>query len=563
MAPTTVSRTLYRLHGVAPTREAMYDALDHDYLSALGAELHTPDSLGVPAVYLTCGMEQDEAGWCEQMARTTGIPVTEAVRRTAALLLLAVDGQVYAIGCDQGYRLIPEQLKDKRFGLSFAIREIDPTLVRGAVSGILGQARTDISLVPNGAPVPALGLSDHTRIVRSLGGYLNDAPLTRTLKGRAGGFSVLGGCGLRLPLGVEPADLVSDIRQIARACTERLPHQDLEFVEHIVPVKDETVLTQLERALDGQLGLPADGRIAETVPFDHLRNDAEAATYRTRINSDGSFESDAFDLGYVLGRVRYLPSGGRLEALKSGTVKLLRERRRRSAPDDVIATVGTLRWIEATVSLGSHVFCLLDGEWYEFGASYLASLHTEVQRLFAPVPSVVLPAWPRGMSETPYNKKTARTVGWEDWVVLDCKTIPNPAKPSDQIEICDFLTQDDTLVLVKQARGSGALSHLYNQARVAVEVLYDSAVARANFAQRVRIASDGRRTLPDDFLPKRLVLAIHLKTGAELTPDSLFGFSQITLAQTAKALAARGVSLEVVGISAAGSAADGGLADAA
>ncbi|MCX4773716.1 DUF6119 family protein [Streptomyces sp. NBC_01285] len=67
----------------------------------------------------------------------------------------------------------------------------------------------------------------------------------------------------------------------------------------------------------------------------------------------------------------------------------------------------------------------------------------------------------------------------------------------------------------------------------------------------------------DNFHPKRLVLAIHLKTGAELTPDSLFGFSQITLAQTAKALAARGVSLEVVGISAAGPAADGGLAVAA
>ncbi|MFI5738876.1 TIGR04141 family sporadically distributed protein [Streptomyces anulatus] len=488
----------------------------------------------------------------------------EAVRRTAALLLLAVDGQVYAIGCDQGYRLILERLKDKRFGLSFAIREIDPTLVRGAVSGILGQARTDISLVPNGAPVPTLGLGDHTRIVRSLGGYLNDAPLTRTLKGRAGGFTVLGGCGLRLPLGVEPADLVSDIRQLARACTctERLPHQDLEFVEHIVPVKDVTVLTELERRWTTSLACPPTAVSPRPCPSTTC-----ATTRRPPPTARGStatgIESDAFDLGYVLGRVRYLPSGSRLEAHKSGTVKLLRERRRRSAPDDVIATVGTLRWIEATVSLGSHVFFLLDGEWYEFGASYLAFLHTEVQRLFAPVPSVVLPAWPRGMSETPYNKKTARTVGWEDWVVLDCKTIPNPAKSSDQIEICDFLTQDDTLVLVKQARGSGALSHLYNQARVAVEVLYDSAVARAHFAQRVRTASDGRRTLPDDFLPKRLVLAIHLKTGAKLTPDSLFGFSQITLAQTAKALAARGVSLEVVGISAAGSAADGGLADAA
>ncbi|MFJ4967132.1 TIGR04141 family sporadically distributed protein [Streptomyces sp. NPDC088729] len=137
------------------------------------------------------------------------------------------------------------------------------------------------------------------------------------------------------------------------------------------------------------------------------------------------------------------------------------------------------------------MFCRLDGEWYEFEASQLGSLRSEVRRLFAPVPSVDLPAWPRGMSEPPYNKKTARTAGREDWILLDCKTIPNPAKPSDQIEICDFLTRDDTLVLVKQARGSGALSHLYNQARLAVEVLYDSAVARAKFAQCVRTASDG------------------------------------------------------------------------
>ncbi|MFD4792937.1 DUF6119 family protein [Streptomyces anulatus] len=117
-------------------------------------------------------------------------------------------------------------------------------------------------------------------------------------------------------------------------------------------------------------------------------------------------------------------------------------------------------------------------------------MRSEVRRLFAPVPSVVLLAWPRGMSEPTYNKKTTRAVGWEDWVLLDCKTIPSPAKPSDQIEICDFLTRGDTLLLGKQARGSGALSHLYNQARVAVEVLYDSAAARAKFAQCVRTASD-------------------------------------------------------------------------
>jgi uncharacterized protein (TIGR04141 family) len=54
--------------------------------------------------------------------------------------------------------------------------------------------------------------------------------------------------------------------------------------------------------------------------------------------------------------------------------------------------------------------------------------------------------------------------------------------------------------------------------------------------------------LPADFTPKRVVLGILLKNRENLTPDSVFGFSRITIAQTAKALAARGVTIEVVGI---------------
>lgn len=180
MTTNTEVRTIYRLSSVAPTPEAMLDVFDAEALDRRGADVHFPDLIGVPAVYITCGMEIDEAAWCAPMARTTGITVTESVRRTAAVLLLAVDGTVYGIGCDQGYRLIPDHLKDKRFGLSFVIRQMDPTMIRGVVSKSLGLARTDISLVPGGAPAPLLGIRDHSRIVRSLGGYLDGMPLTRS-----------------------------------------------------------------------------------------------------------------------------------------------------------------------------------------------------------------------------------------------------------------------------------------------------------------------------------------------------------------------------------------------
>ncbi|MEU9331769.1 TIGR04141 family sporadically distributed protein [Streptomyces sp. NPDC048290] len=553
MPSHTEVRTVYRLSSVAPTTEAMLDALDPALLDSLGVDPHLPEALGVPAVYLTCGMERAEAPWCEPMSRTTGITVSESVRRTAALLLLAVDGTVYAIGCDQGYRLIPDHLKDKRFGLSFAIRQMDPELIREAVSRSLGQARTDISLVPGGAPVPLLGIRDHSRIVRSLGGYLDSVPLTRSRHSLGKAVSAQGGCGLRIALGVEPTALLSDLRTIARICREDIPHQQLEFIDHIVPVGDPPTLDTLGAALDDRLGRPHDGSVSVCVPSEHHPAATEATLYITRINSDnGALRSDDFDLGYVLTRARLAPPGHRVKALRDGTVTLARDRGRGAA--DTLAVTSALTWLETGVSLGSRRFFLLDGEWYEAGAAYVEECRATVGALFSPSPSLSLPSWRDGESENAYNNRVAdeynsgRAAGRPPWLCLDTKNVTNPLRPRDQVEICDLLAPDDTLVLVKRAGGSGPLSHLFSQARVAVELLQESAQVREEFAARVARLSHGTRLLPDDYTPRRIVLAMLLKNRASLTPDSVFGFSQITIAQTAKALAARGVTVEVIGI---------------
>ncbi|WP_086828628.1 TIGR04141 family sporadically distributed protein [Streptomyces sp. NRRL B-24572] len=544
MASNTAVRTVYRLSGVNPTPEAMLDALDHELLDRLGADLHFPHAMAVPAVYITCGMESTEAPWCEPMARTTGITVAESVRRTAALLLLAIDGTVYALGCDQGYRLIPDGLKDRRFGLSFAIRQMDPSMIRGAVSRSLGQARTDISLVPSGVPVPMLGIRDHSRIVRSLGGYLDDLPLTRSRYKRGKAVSAQGGCGLKIALGIEPEALVSDLRTIAKICREDIPHQELEFVDHIVPVSDPADLDALDRDLDDRLGRAADGRISASVPADHHVAYAEATAYMTRINSADARRSDDFDLDYVLTRARLALPGRRVEVLREGTVTLARDRR--AGAVDTLAATAALSWLEADVSLGSRRFFLLEGEWYEAGVGYVAECRAAVAALFPPLPSVFLPAWFKGESENAYNNRVADEL--PGWLCLDTKNVGNPLQRRDQVEICDLLMPDGTLVLVKRASGSGPLSHLFSQARVAVELLQESAQVRAEFTAKVARLSGGTRALPEDFTPRRIVLAMQLKNREHLTPESLFGFSQITTAQTAKALAVRGVTVEVIGI---------------
>ncbi|WP_405471428.1 TIGR04141 family sporadically distributed protein [Streptomyces canus] len=545
MTARTSKRTLYRLRGVPPTADAMFDALDADQLARVHADFDVPENLGVPAVLVTGSFEQPVASWCDEIFRTTGIEVSRPVNRSAGLLMLAVDGEVYAIGYDQGFRLVPDRLKDRRFGLSFASRRVDPAKIRDLVSHTPGGGRTDITLIPSGASVWSLGIVEHAQIVRRLGGHLDNVPLTISRDNPAKLSSAEGGAGLRLRLGVEGIDLIADIRAIARVLREEKPSPELEFVEHVVPVDDPGLLTRLESVLDDLLGQEPDGRIRAAVPADHWDDYTDARAFRARINSSAAGRStDDFDLDYVLCRARVQRAGTRVAALREGTVTLYRHSRADRA--DEIWTSSALRWIEAEVSLDYHRFFLMDDQWYEIDQEYLKATRVHVERLITESPSVDLPAWVLGDKERTYNETVPDQR--PGYVSFDRDNVPTTLHRGNGVEICDLLSPDNVLVMVKRAKGSDALSHLFSQALVAVQTLRNSPEGRERFAQKVAAARQGHG-LSEDFRPSKVVFAILLKDGTELTADTLFPFSQVTLVQTARTLEAWGVQVEVVGIS--------------
>ncbi|MFI1851315.1 TIGR04141 family sporadically distributed protein [Streptomyces sp. NPDC020480] len=542
----TSKRTLYRLTGVAPTVDAMFGVLDPTRLDAVGAELDFPgERLGVPALLVTGSFEQPVASWCGEIIRTTGCEVSRPVNRSAGLLMLAVDGEVYAIGYDQGFRLVPDRVKDRRFGLSFVIRRVDPAQIRDLVSHTPGGGRTDITLVPGGAPVWSLGVQEHAQIVRRLGGRLDGIQLTIAQDDRTKISSVEGGTGLRMRLGIDAADLVADIRAIARVLRDEAPAPELEFVEHIVPVKDADLATRLEERLDDMLGEVPDGRIAVAVPSDRWDDYGAAQAFATKVHSPEARLTDDFSLDYVLNRARVQRAGTRFAALRDGTVTLYAHTR--AEKGDVVWTSSVLRWIEAEVVLGARRFFLLDGQWYEIGEAYLEAIRSQVERLITDTSSVDLPAWVLGDKERDYNESVPDLR--PGYVCFDRDNVRTALHRGNGVEICDLLSPDDVLVMVKRAKGSDALSHLFGQAVVAVQTLLHSPEAGDGFARKVAAARPGR-PLPEGFRPSRVVFAILLKDGTDLTADTLFPFSQVTLVQTAKILEAWGVEVEVIGIQA-------------
>lgn len=482
----------------------------------------------------------------------TGLDLSYRERRASGLLLLGIDGTAYALSFGNGYLLMPDELKDERFGLSFLIRRLDSGQVQELVRRRANaRGRTDTTVVAAGAPVWMLGIAENVEIIRRIGGRAKDLKVTFTAAGDRG-VNVEGAGGLRMRFGVEPGALVSDIRECARVCREERPDPTLEFIEYIQPVADAT----LKAVLDGELekilaGTASDAgeRLVPVVPASMLEHFGQAHSLTVKVGYGHPAPVPSLELGEILRAARSQRAGERVKALRSGQICLNAD----AHGKDILGHARADKWLEANVSVGTRRFFLMDGEWSEIGADYVRASRDAIAPLFAAVPGVTLLPWSlsRGCTERDYNQYAAARSGGRLLCLDRNQTVRDPLGIRSSLEICDLLGPDNELIHVKRAKGSAPLSHLFSQGlNSAQSLIAGPAVVREQFIESVASVPHGR-ALPRDFKPAKVVYAILLENGKTLTPDTLFPFSQATLAHAARILNTYGIKVEVIGIPAA------------
>jgi uncharacterized protein (TIGR04141 family) len=542
--PRTREATLYRLSTVTPTPEGMFDVLDIEKLDEIGADLRSIEIAGAPALWVGGQFRNPVSSWCKHAAITTGVDLSYGDIDSAGLILMAVDGVTYALGYGAGHRLIPDELKDQRFGLRFVIRRVDPEEIQDLVRRIPGaRGRTDATVIPGGLPIWTLGVEEHAQIVRRLGGRLGNMKVTFSSQDdRPVGAE--GSVGLRMRFGVLPEDLVGDIREVARVCAQEQPHRSLEFVEHIQPVSEPETLAALDADLEGLLGGDdADAALVPVVPTSALVDYGQARSFTIKIGNALPQRVLSLELHDFLRRTRRQRPGERMAALRAGRVQMYRYE---DGPES-LGGASAIKWLEANLSLGSRRFFLLDGEWYEVGAEYLRAMRAEIDRLFGGAPALDLPGWDLALDREEKNYNASVPNLRPGYVCLDRRGVGNPLGAGSTVEICDLLGPGDELIHVKRAAGSAPLSHLFAQGLVSAQSLLASADVRERFAAKVAAVGKGR-TVPADFTPKKVVFAILLKGGEPLTPETLFPFSQVTLAHASRILRSYQIEVEVIGV---------------
>ncbi|WP_101789196.1 TIGR04141 family sporadically distributed protein [Nonomuraea indica] len=542
--PRTRDLTLYRLTGVEPTPYGMLNVLDLAKLDELEVEPQELSLAGAPALWVAGHQEMPLASWCEDAAATTGLNVAFDERRSFGLLMIAVDGGVYAIGYGQGHWWIPDEHKDHGFGIRFAVRRLDPDHVQDVARRRIGaRGRTDLTLIPGGMPIWALGIEEQAEVIRRMGGRSRDLKVTFS-KADERPVRLEAGVGLSMRFGIWPEDLVADIREIARVCREDEPHPALEFVDHIRPIVDNALVTRLDTRLDELLGHPDTTELVCVVPTPCLPGYAQARRFEVKIGT-ATQRVDELDVQLIRVRARLQAPGARVTALRKGKIRMFRDAERTHEVGDAAA----IKWLEVVLTMGGRRYFLLDGEWYEIDPAYLEDKLNEIVPLFALHPSVELPTRYAGQNEKEYNIDVAEMC--DGFLCLDRALLKTKFFAGNGFEACDLLGPGDTLVHVKFAEGASTLSHLFAQGVVATQALLHSDEALRRFKEKVAEVSQGRRQVPEDFRPSKVVFAIHLKTGASLTPKTLFPLARVALANAARVLRTYGIEVEVVGIPAA------------
>ena len=281
-----------------------------------------------------------------------------------------------------GHLLIPDELKDQRFGLRFLVRRLDSGQVQDLVRRRPdARGRTDSTLVPAGAPVWTLGIAENVEIIRRIGGRAKDLKVTFSSRDNRP-VNVEGSVGLRMRFGVEPSALVTDIRECERVCAEEEPDQALSFVEYVQPVSDADTKNELDTELGRLLAGSPDAaeHLIPVVPTSVLEHFGQAHSFTIRIGEARPFAVPTLELKHFLRRTRPQRPGERVTALRGGHVNLNAD----DDGDEILAHARADKWLEANVSIGPRRFFLMDGDWFEIGADYVRASREAIGRLFPP-----------------------------------------------------------------------------------------------------------------------------------------------------------------------------------
>lgn len=250
--------------------------------------------------------------------------------------------------------------------------------------------------------------------------------------------------------------LYNNIDDLLQSCYERYRSQsykeNFDWIDNIQPIKDRTIIDNLDNKLINNLNLDNPENIWISIP-DII--DYQDISYFS-LKSDAHY--DDLDVNIVKNEYR--------RTFDMGNIRTLRVRCCGS-DDSCIANWSLYRCLYTEVIEDGKQFILNDGKWFQVDQNFVDQVNSEYER--ATLSTIALPEIRNEEYENKYNDRACSTHA-DEYFLMDCKDI---LYGGSKIEFCDIFTKSNQFIHVKKYNGSAVLSHLFAQGLVSAESFFD------------------------------------------------------------------------------------------
>jgi uncharacterized protein (TIGR04141 family) len=494
----------------------------------------TADSFGVDGVLCVRRSADKRPGWGSILDEVAGHSIPDlANRSSSAVLLLKVDGDIFAFAFGYGRYLIEQSLFAQDFGLRTALNILDDKSLRSVdLHTLEDQPVQKKSQAARDSEVGVFGIDIFRDVLRAVTGVPKPGIELTQIAGGDAMFS--------FGVEMEAADFPALARRIKGYYGNSAYKTSFAWVDNVRRVKDDASIAALNAQLVQAVSSSNPG-IMVTLP--------EIGAWDTILGF--SFTRNKDRVRPVIHSTDYMDTIPDLALLTIEGLK--RDRLFVHGVDGEIAEHPVYRCIYFEILEGEKTKIIFDGKWYEVDQAFIARISGTLD--LVKISTLIFPGvevWEeKGQSkiesEGDYNSRAAASHGY---FLLDKKLVKTD-RTTSPIELCDLMTPAKQLVHVKHRKGGSAgLSHLFAQGGVAAEIMLGDKAFRKKARTVLRgVNPAARDPVPLDTLRSTdyEIVFLILGEGSATLKQNLPFFSKVNLSKTFESLTQRGFRVSVAG----------------
>jgi len=440
-----------------------------------------------------------------------------------AIVLLKLEGRIFAISFGYGQYLINPAAIERNFGLKTSLNTIIPDKLRSMDKAKLDeltvQTRIQSSVMTDRGSFNIDVIGD---LLRSITGETNDKSL---------GNIVTGTDAIYISPKIDFSDIKPIVHRIMQYHSQETYKENFDWIDNLEHEKNPTIIDDLNESLVAALKNGVTDLLSIAPPFILDWTSFAGVSYSPK----GDLYADFDIIDYYNHKVDL--SDFTFDKLKASYLYM------EDGENETRSTISLMKCLNYQTEINNNLYVRTLGNWYRISKIFSDKIYDEAMQI-AESPSNFIDCEFNWDEET-YNANLANSS--DDYSLFDRKLVKCEATRST-IEVCDILTKHGEFIHIKPKNSSSTLSHLFSQGRIS-SIAFNS---DKSFRREIKKIIRNNKDFDDNFIPldkvnnsNFMITFATITKGDKSMIETLPFFSLLNLRQSSQFLSEHGFDVRI------------------